>query len=157
MAMRLALLVALVCGACTASSAASAAPPTSARGPALVALLERGPCYGACPSYKVEAFDDGSLIFSGGRFVSQPGVFKASLSLAQLAELKALFQKYAFASIKSSERVQTTDLQWLTVSDGTKTVRHSTGDEAAPPNLVTLEAELDRVLNTAQWLQPADR
>lgn len=161
MAMRLALFVAVFSAACTASSAtsATAAPAVAVQrsAPRLVASLERGPCYGTCPTYKVEAFDDGSLVFSGGRFVSQPGVFKASLSAAQLTEVKQLFEKYGFGNFKNYQNTQTSDLPWVTVSNGTKTVRHYTGDESAPANLAALEGELDRVLNTAQWLQPADR
>jgi hypothetical protein len=141
--------------AAQAQTRAEEDPPSEA--PRLVASLERGACLGACPVYKVEAFDDGTVRFVGVRFVGHPGVSSGQLSPAQLADLRAVFARFDFDELKSYENTQTSDMPWVTLSNGRKTVRHYLGDERAPASLTALEKELDQLMHTARWLADPDR
>jgi len=167
--MRLALFAVLLGVACTSPTAPRRASGTADQArsqteealpeeaPRLVASLQRGPCLGVCPVYKVEAFDDGTVRFTGGRFVGHPGVSTGHLSPAQLADLRAVFARFNFDELKSYENTQTSDLPWVTLSNGRKTLRHYQGDGRAPASLTALEKELDQLMHTAQWLGDPDR
>ena len=45
----------------------------------LVISLERTPCYGTCPIYKMEIFSDGSAFYHGERFVDRIGDYEFSV------------------------------------------------------------------------------
>lgn len=59
------------------STDTTSSPPTVAaavRSESRIATLERTPCYGTCPVYKVTLHSDGSVSFEGTRNVSVTGV-----------------------------------------------------------------------------------
>jgi hypothetical protein len=128
-------------------------PPPTAAPRRLVASIERGPCYGRCPVYTVRVFADGAVEFEGRQHVGTVGVATGKLSAAELVQLAAAFESRRFESLKAEYAdPRTTDLPWVTVSNGRKTVRHYTGDESAPKALTELEAAIDRLVGTARWL-----
>ena len=46
----------------------------------LIISLQRTPCYGTCPIYKMEIFSDGSAFYHGERFVEKMGNYEFSVS-----------------------------------------------------------------------------
>jgi Domain of unknown function (DUF6438) len=151
MRMRLPLFTALLLTACaTVNSPAAAATPAAHT---LVASLERGPCFGSCPAYAVRVYADGAVEFDGRRFTALTGHHTGSISAERLAELAAAFKAAAFSTLKPEYTHATvTDMPYLTISDGTKTVRHALGDEHAPASLVTLESAIDQAVTISQWV-----
>ncbi len=163
--MRMRLLSALVLTCCVTASAPATVQPRPAdipaplavaateRGHVLVASLERGPCYGRCPTYAVRVYADGSVEFVGHRFTAVLGAHTGHITPERLAALATAFEVAHFSSLKSEYvNATVTDLPYLTVSDGHKTVRHALGDEHAPAVLVTLEDAIDRAVNISQWV-----
>lgn len=53
--------------------AAFLAPPASAQSPVTMIVLDTGPCFGACPVYRVIVRSDGSGRFEGRRFTAVTG------------------------------------------------------------------------------------
>jgi hypothetical protein len=142
--------------ACATSSAAAPASEPKLAAPAghtLIASLERSPCYGRCPAYTVRVFADGAVEFDGRQFVGTLGPSRGVLSAAQVAALQQAFATAQFDALKPAYRdTRTTDLPWVTVSNGSKSVHHYTGDESAPPALTELEATIDRLVGTSTWV-----
>lgn len=135
----------------------SAAPTDSA-----VLTLERTPCFGTCPVYRVTASASGTVRFEGKSHVSHPGSAVGQISKARLdsllAELKAggyfgLEEAYVVGSPACGNAA--TDLPTVTTSvtlDGlTKRIEHYRGCTGAPQTLSRLEERIDEVLNSAQW------
>lgn len=139
-------------------AAAPVAPPI---GKPLVASLERGPCYGFCPVYKVSVREDGSVQYQGENFVKVTGPAEAKLDAAAVARLKQAFAKARFASFANAYETRTiTDSPTAVVSFGdgksAKVVRHYRGDHNAPPALTRLEDEIDAIVNIQQWIGTAE-
>ena len=51
--------------------------------------LERGPCFGTCPVYKVTIERTGAVRFEGKRFVADTGVSTGTVSPARVDSLLA--------------------------------------------------------------------
>ena len=49
--------------------------------------LQRGPCFGPCPIYKVTIYDNGTVIYNGEEFVKTKGKHKINISKEKIREL----------------------------------------------------------------------
>jgi len=154
-----ALAAVVVLAACATPGTTAAPAPGPAAAPAphvLVATLQRGPCFGACPVYEVRLYADGVVEWNGVRFVGVPGQARAVVPPARVAEVRAALAEAGFSALRPRyEQAGLADEAWVQVSDGAKSVRRSTTPEAAPPALLRLEAALDRLLGTAAWVGSA--
>lgn len=94
----LALLSSLSLRECSGQKAASS--KEAPRPANLYLRIERTPCYGRCPTDKVELFPDGKVRYEGQRFVPRLGVYTRQLSPQEQAEVEktlreAHFEAYA--------------------------------------------------------------
>jgi hypothetical protein len=127
-------------------------------GPApVIATLQREPCFGFCPVYKIAIHADGLVEYDGERFVKIRGHQEGQLDADALAKLHAAFAKADYFSLNDSyEDMQVTDLPYVNTSytqnDRTKSVRHYYGDKSAPDVLRWLEEEIDRIVQIKQWI-----
>ncbi|HEX2691137.1 MAG TPA: DUF6438 domain-containing protein [Kofleriaceae bacterium] len=123
-----------------------------------LATLERTPCFGFCPVYKVTIFRDGIVDYEGIRFVKTQGHATGHLDAGQLVQLRALFQQNGYLQLASSyQRPDVTDLPSVYTSyspapDQTKSIRHYLGDRSAPEALTRVEEGIDRIVNIEQWI-----
>jgi hypothetical protein len=120
--------------------------------------LERGPCFGTCPIYKVEIHGDGTVIYTGERFVKVTGEQRAQISPVAVAGLVDQFVMFGFFDLKDEYIAEVTDLPTYTLSVSLsgrqKTVTDYGGKMANMPPIVTvLENEVDRVAGTQQWIK----
>ncbi len=62
----------------------------------LLAKIDRTPCYGKCPVFTIELFDDGTVKYNGVAFVDKKGTFTAQVTPEFMAQIqsKALSVKY---------------------------------------------------------------
>jgi hypothetical protein len=145
-----------------ASPPESAVQSSTASADSAVLTLERTPCFGTCPVYRVTVTAAGIVRFEGKSHVSHPGsavgqVPKARLD-SLLAELDAggyfgFEEAYVMGSPACGNAA--TDLPTVTTSvrlDGrTKRIEHYRGCSAAPQALSQLEERIDEVLDTGRW------
>lgn len=121
--------------------------------PHVVITLERTPCYGFCPVYKLTILGDGTVIYDGRQFVKVEGRREAKISTKDVAMLIKRFQEIDYFSLKESYTRPVTDLSTtvtsLTLGDRSKTVRNYAG---APRELIELEKLIDRTANVQQWV-----
>lgn len=128
--------------------------PVSPASPALLFSMERGPCFGACPVYRVEVFSDGLLRFKGERFVKVTEAVEETLSPAQLAALTARLERADFKWADYTQR-NATDLPTVRLTHGARALTHYHGDASAPGALQQLEDDLDALLGTQRWISGA--
>ena len=64
--------------------------------PNLVASLQRSPCFGFCPTFKMEVFSDGKAVYRGMAHVTRMGNYTAQVDAAFIKRIedKALSIKY---------------------------------------------------------------
>lgn len=148
--------VALVSCAPGATSAESTAMnPESASNVEI--RLARGACFGFCPVYTVTITGAGEVRYEGRNFVNVVGQRTATIPAADVARLVARFDEVGFNNLQDAYRANVSDLPSYSVTlvrDGhTKTVVDYGGVDAGMPRAIRdLEAEIDRVAGTAQWI-----
>lgn len=131
-----------------------------AQAPKLLVAIERTPCFGRCPIYRAELFDDGTLVFDGRRFTAMEGRHEAKLSKERVDGIVARVSESDFAKWKDSyEDHNVTDMPSVHLTFREKTIRHYHGDRSAPEGLKTLEEAVDTLLGIQGWVraQPVDQ
>jgi hypothetical protein len=120
--------------------------------------LQRGPCFGFCPVYKVEIYGDGTVLYDGMRFVNTVGHQSERIPMEEVRRLVQLFRRTDFFSLKDEYRLlhafdapnYATSIEF----DGkSKTVYDYLGTEVGmPKSVVELEQAIDRTANTRRWI-----
>ncbi|HEU4953676.1 MAG TPA: DUF6438 domain-containing protein [Gemmatimonadales bacterium] len=155
----LALTVGLVgCGSRTPEVPA----PEAASSSATLVTLEREPCFGTCPVYRVSLDGGGKVDFVGTRFVSREGADTSRVPADEVVRLVdsldaagyfALADQYVPDSPACGRYA--TDAPTVTISvqskGRSKTVRHDHGCVGAPAALTGMERLIDSVAGTGRW------
>ena len=76
----------------------------------LVVTMERTPCFGTCPAYKLMIFGDGRVEYEGLNFVKVQGKQTAMLTADQIKELVAEIEKANVFVLEENYTVNATDL-----------------------------------------------
>ena len=68
----------------------------------LLFSIEKGPCFGACPEYKIEVFTNGEAHLKGIRNVEHVGEFKSQIPDSLLDEMKKSIGVMNIASLDTN-------------------------------------------------------
>jgi hypothetical protein len=120
--------------------------------------LSRGACFGTCPVYSVSIHGDGSVHFSGQKYVLIPGEHDAHLAPTAVMELVRQFEKARFFAAGDNYIARVTDNPTykltLTVAGQTKTVTDYVGEQVGMPLVITdLEKAVDDAAGTERWIK----
>ena len=120
--------------------------------------LERRPCFGRCPAYKVEIDGRGTVTYLGENFVAAEGVRTAHISERAVRRLYDLFVKADFFWTFDEYESRVTDFPTYLVTisfDGhAKRVRDYAGTSVGmPKEIVDLEESIDAVAGTKKWVE----
>ena len=151
------LLVIAVCLAVAVISAGCGKPSITDDISGAVITLERGPCFGACPVYRLTVYGDGRVIYEGIRFVSVEGTRTATISEDKVRQLVGKFYAIDYFSLNDEyTHVNATDMPSattsITIGGKIKTIIHYHGDFSAPDELTALEDKIDEIVSTDQWV-----
>ena len=158
-------VLALAAGVAACGPRAPQTPAPDAAGtPATVVALERGPCFGTCPVYRVILSEDGLVEFVGTLFVSRVGADSARLAPDAVEGLVRSLEEGGFFALADAYVPDApacgryhTDAPTVSISVRTpghaKTVRHDHGCGGAPEGLTGLERLIDSVAGTARWIE----
>lgn len=127
-----------------------------------VVTLQRTACFGTCPVYSLEIFENGFIKFVGKQFVQAPGEHRTVISQDEVDNLISTFLKADYFAMRDSYETcvdakgvvwQVSDLPTeyssLRVGERKKSIRDYA---CAPRELMELELEVDRVANTHRWI-----
>lgn len=78
--------------------------------PTLFVKMQKTPCYGKCPNYELEIFDNGDVTFTGKMFVDFIGVYKSKISSIELENLKNKIIEINFFDLDSLYDSPATDI-----------------------------------------------
>ena len=122
--------------------------------------LERTPCYGPCPAYRVAVLGTGEVEYFGEAHVDKAGRHTWRISRRRLDRLAKAFEEAGYFRLEYdyTSREFTDAPRCLTsieYEDGSfKSVDHYHGDSEAPGALTELEDEIDRITGTERYIDP---
>lgn len=153
------VIASLVLAACQ-SAPKTNEPIEPAIPPDLQITLERGPCYGTCPIYKVTVDGHGQVYFAGKAYVAFPS-WMTTITQAQLQRLLEAVESSNFFALQDSYAAQSTDLPsattTITINGKSKRIWHyglgcNPEYDEAPQALCDLENLIDEVTGTSAWV-----
>jgi len=121
--------------------------------------LERTPCFGACPAYKVTLHRDGSATYEGGAHAPREGDFRGSVDPFDYGRLCHLIESLGFVDLEREYSVGAiTDLPTVYVrvwseSAGSVSVREY--GASGPVTLWAIQMAIDAVTMRIRW-EPAE-
>jgi hypothetical protein len=119
--------------------------------------LTRTMCFGTCPAYTVTIAGDGTVTWTGERFVKVQGAATAHVAPRKVRDLFERFRKAEYFWLLDSYHAAITDFpsQITTiVFDGRrKSVHDYAGQMIGMPDVVSeLERQIDDTADTARWI-----
>lgn len=131
-----------------------------------VITLERTPCYGTCPFYKLTIYEDGKVEYEGEDHVKQKGKAEGRITKAELEELIREFERIDYLNLaddytsdsKNCPQTWTdhpsavTSLNW---KGKKKRIAHYHGCQGSTvlQQLTALEDKIDQVVKTERWIK----
>lgn len=110
--------------------------------------LERTPCFGTCPVYKVEIYSDGKIEFHGKEFSNPQGEFETFVPLTDVELLRKAIVEANFLKLDDIyDNVYISDLPSAitTLTINGKQVKSVKNRHNPPPQLVKLEIYIDNM------------
>ena len=122
----------------------------------ILVSMERTPCFGTCPWYKVQIFNDGNVLYHGKKFVERTGWFESRLSKEKLEQLNSsIIQLNAETLQNEYVNPHVADLPstiTTIIADGKeKTIKN--GYDNPPASLVNFEKLIDHLIMDLTWYE----
>ena len=113
--------------------------------------MKRTPCYGKCPAYLVDIYDNGDVLFNGKSFVDYIGTHKGTIAASDINKIKEKINAINLFSLNDKYDSNVTDFPSCILDvnmDGkTKSILDRVGGPKELKELETLIHEL--VLNSS--------
>jgi hypothetical protein len=118
--------------------------------------LERTPCFGSCPSFRITVYQDGRALYEGRRFAPREGRYTGQASAALMQQIRAAVDSSGFYGMLDKYDKPVTDLPSLIIRmhDGARDKR-VVGRVGAPQALKTLGQETEKLLESITWTKEA--
>jgi hypothetical protein len=119
-------------------------------------ILERTGCYGSCPSYWVEVYGDGRVIYHGGRYVDVQGKHDYRVPKEEVARLVESLRTKDLWSLRSEYQAGITDnptyVLTLDMGKQSRKIVDYVGEMVGMPAVVSeFEDEVDKVSQSDKW------
>lgn len=153
--------VVCLCIACSNTKTASNIQQNNKqyKGDSLLVAVERSPCFGACPEYKLSIYKSGFAVLNGFRNIAQIGNFEGNLSLEQLNELVAFIRENKIEekdSIYVNKYLADFPAFTLYVSDIGPKKKIFVNHEAPPQDINLLKETLNNLISRIVWTKTSD-
>ena len=112
--------------------------------------MERTPCFGKCPSYKITIFNTGNVVYEGLQFAEKQGKFSKKLDKNELSELKEQLELLNIFALKDTYDSKITDIPSciLLINYKEKKKKILDRDGAPPEELKKFEKLIDALVIT---------
>jgi hypothetical protein len=116
--------------------------------------LQRTACFGRCPDYSLQIDGKGKVMYQGNQFVAVKGAQTSQIEAQTVQALVDEFFKIDYFALQDTFTEPITDLPSTITSISIDGKKKEVYDYAgAPESLKTLEAKIDEVANSAQWVE----
>ncbi|MCS7076408.1 MAG: DUF6438 domain-containing protein [Bacteroidia bacterium] len=120
----------------------------------LVITIEREPCRGFCPAYKMTIYGDGTVEYEGKRNVDNIGKFEKKISKSKVQELLKAFQEANYMNLENeyddpsvADAVAVyTSIKFIDKTDGKEKTKSIKNRMRGPESLNTLQDKIDSIV-----------
>jgi len=118
--------------------------------------FERTACFGDCPGYKLDLFEDGRLQYAGTVAVAMPGPTEVRVAAPAMAKIRSSIQRLSGLNTDCCNCYDATDnpsvkMTFTAPGGEIKGVDHYHGCDRAPDWLYDVENSIDETLDSEQW------
>jgi hypothetical protein len=123
----------------------------------LIIRINRTPCYGTCPVYRMTVKADGNVKFFGQDHTEIKGETEGEISQEKIKQLIEEFKKANFFALQDKYTTEdcATDMPsantTIFINGQVKKIEHNVGCKA-PPELGVLENKIDEIVGTQKWI-----
>jgi hypothetical protein len=144
------LALAIVGAGCSEKSG-DAGPPRT-----VSITMERTPCFGNCPVYRLDLDGSGKVAYDGRGFVKERGRREATVPAAEVQALANEIESAGYFTLRDNYPPDATDhaivVTTITIDRKTKRIEHNLGSRSAPVALEDLYRRIDEVAGSKQWV-----
>lgn len=111
--------------------------------------MKRTACYGTCPQYTVNIYNDGLIQYSGKMFVDKIGCFTSFLNDEDIDMLKSSLKRIDFFSLEPAYISPITDIPSVIIEVNIDARKHQVIDRLlGPDELKQFQSEIDFVVDS---------
>ena len=114
--------------------------------------MQRTACFGRCPEFTIELFQNGHMVYKGKKNVPRIGEYNAVLNTALMGKFLKDLSKYKLENTKPLYKAIAADLPRLNftiVSNGkTRTIQNG---ESGPAFLEAMGKKIDSLIESVTW------
>jgi len=119
--------------------------------------IERTPCFGTCPTYKLTIMQDGSAIYEGRRFAEREGRYTGHVDAATMKALKEEAEARGFYAMDDVYDRAVTDLPSVIIrvhADGRD--KQVVGRVGMPQAFKNFTVRAEELLSKVEWTKVGD-
>ncbi len=136
----------------TVATEVAAPQEEQAKGDSIFFSLERTPCFGSCPTYKVTILQDGSATYTGRRFAVREGIYTGHVDKATMASLAEAAGRYGFYAMDNKYDKPVTDLPSVIIRvHADKQDKQVIGRVGAPMAFKEFTKEAEKLIEGVEW------
>jgi len=111
--------------------------------------MKRTACYGTCPQYTVNIYNDGLIQYRGKMFVDKIGCFTSFLSDENIDVLKSSLKRIDFFSLEPEYISPITDIPSVIINVNIDARKHQVIDRIlGPDELKQFQSEIDAIVDS---------
>jgi len=111
--------------------------------------MERTPCFGKCPSYKITIFNTGNVVYEGLQFAEKQGKYKKKLTKSQLSEIGVQLELINLFELKDKYDSKITDIpSCILYFNYEEKIKKILDRDGAPDKLKKFEKFIDALVIT---------
>lgn len=119
--------------------------------------IERTPCFGTCPAYRLTIMQDGSAVYEGRRFAAREGRYVGHVDAATMKKLTDEAEARGFYAMEDKYDSPATDLPSTIIqvhADGHD--KQVIGRVGSPQAFKNMAQEVEKILADVEWTRTGD-
>jgi len=130
----------------------------SAEADSLFFSLERTPCFGACPAFRIKIYRSGSATYEGRGNVERMGMHSGSVTPEMMEDLLTKAEGYGFFGMNDTYDAQVTDLPSTIIQvNSNGRMKKVVARVGTPPAFKSFAGYAERALTPLEWTSLAPK
>jgi hypothetical protein len=119
-------------------------------------MLERGPCFGNCASFRAVIYKDRTATYEGRSSAVRQGLYKSSVSRSQLKHIRHIADSLRLDTLQSAyvnERIADLPAHRFSVEMHGKMISVHVSDTDPPSVIGNFEKQVEALIDSLHWIK----